>query len=314
VSLHFAAVTSNTRDAHGFGIDATRIFETWDWVGGRYSLWSAVGLPVALAVGMEHFNELRAGARDMDKHFRNAPPERSMPVILALLGVWYVNFFGARAHAVLPYDQSLRLLPEYLQQLEMESNGKRVTREGEAVDYATAPVIFGAAGTNGQHAFYQLLHQGTQLIPADFIGCCQSHYALGSHHEVLMASLFAQPRALMQGSTPEEAQAEMRAQGIAEQEIARLAPHRALPGNRPSSTLLMRKLEPRTLGMLLALYEHKVFVQSVIWGIDAFDQWGVELGKQFAARILPELATRSTVATHDASTNGLINHFKANRN
>lgn len=312
-TAHFAAVTSRAAAAREFGIDARHIFETWDWVGGRFSLWSAVGLPLALAIGMENFNQLRAGARDMDEHFRTAPLERNIPAIMALLGIWYANFFGAAAHAILPYDQSLRLLPDYLQQLEMESNGKRVTRHGSAVDYATAPVIFGAAGTDGQHAFYQLLHQGTQLIPADFIGCCQSHYALGSHHEILISNFLAQTEALMRGRTGDEAKTEMQAQGLAQGDIAHLAPHRVFPGNRPSTSILVRKLEPRTLGALLALYEHKVFAQSVIWDINAFDQWGVELGKELAGRILPELATGSPVSAHDASTNGLINHFKANR-
>ena len=310
---HFAAATSNVAAAREFGIDAEQVFETWDWVGGRYSLWSAVGLPLALTIGMEHFNQLRAGAHDMDAHFRNTPPGRNMPVIMGLLGIWYANFFGAATQAILPYDQSLRLLPDYLQQLEMESNGKCVTQDGSAVDYATAPVIFGAAGTNGQHAFYQLLHQGTQLVPADFIGCCQSHYNLGSHHEILLSNLFAQSEALMRGRTRDEGKAQMQSQDMPQQDIARMAPHRVFPGNRPSTTILIRKLEPRTLGALLALYEHKVFVQSVIWGVNAFDQWGVELGKQLAGRILPELATGTPVSAHDASTNGLINYFKANR-
>jgi glucose-6-phosphate isomerase len=312
-AAHFAAVTSRAAAAREFGIDPGLIFETWDWVGGRCSLWSAVGLPLALVIGMENFNQLRAGAHDMDQHFRTTPPERNMPVIMALLGIWYANFFGATTQAILPYDQSLRLLPDYLQQLEMESNGKRVTRDGCAVDYATAPVIFGAAGTDGQHAFYQLLHQGTQLIPADFIGCCQSHYDLGSHHEILISNFLAQPEALMRGRTEDEAKAEMQARGMLQADIARLAPHRVFPGNRPSTSILIRKLEPRTLGALLALYEHKVFTQSVIWDINAFDQWGVELGKQLAGHILPELATGAPVSAHDASTGGLINHFKANR-
>ncbi|MCW5606033.1 MAG: glucose-6-phosphate isomerase, partial [Burkholderiales bacterium] len=283
---HFAAVTANAGAARQFGVDDARIFEMWDWVGGRYSLWSAVGLPVALAVGMDHFDELLAGAREMDDHFRTAPPERNMPVLLGLLGIWQINFFGTAAHAVLPYDQSLRRLPDYLQQLEMESNGKRVTRDGAAVDYATAPVIFGAAGTNGQHSFHQLLHQGTRAIPADFIGCCRGHYQLGSHHEILMSNLFAQAEALMRGRTAAEAMEEMRAQGMAAQGAERLLPHRVLPGNRPSTTLLLEKLEPRTLGALIALYEHKVFVQGVVWGINSFDQFGVELGKELARDLL----------------------------
>ncbi|HSN41361.1 MAG TPA: glucose-6-phosphate isomerase [Burkholderiales bacterium] len=310
---HFAAVTANAAAARDFGIGAEHVFEFWDWVGGRYSLWSAIGLPVALSVGMERFREMLAGAHDMDEHFRTAPLERNMPVILGLIGIWYVNFFGAASHAVLPYDQSLRLLPDYLQQLEMESNGKRTTRGGSAVDYATAPVIWGSPGTDGQHAFFQLLHQGTQLIPADFIACCRSHYALNEHHTMLLANFFAQTEALMLGLSAAGAEEAMRAQELPADRIRELLPHRVFPGNRPSTSILIRKLEPRSLGMLIALYEHKVFVQSVVWDINAFDQWGVELGKQLASRILPELATRAEIASHDASTNGLINFLKANR-
>jgi glucose-6-phosphate isomerase len=312
-SRHFVAVTANATAASDFGIGPDAVFSFWDWVGGRYSLWSAIGLPVALAIGMERFRELLAGAHDMDEHFRHTPLERNMPVILGLLGVWSVNFFGATSHAVLPYDQSLRLLPAYLQQLEMESNGKRVTRDGAALDYATAPVIWGAAGTDGQHSFFQLLHQGTGLIPADFIGCCVSHYALNEHHTMLLANFFAQSEALMRGLTKAEAETAMREQGMPEDRIRQLAPHRTFPGNRPSTSILIRKLEPHSLGALLALYEHKVFVQSVIWDINAFDQWGVELGKTLASRILPELATSARVSSHDASTNGLIDFFKTNR-
>ena len=310
---HFVAVTANVSAARDFGISPEHIFEFWDWVGGRNSLWSAIGLPVALAIGMERFHELLAGARDMDEHFRTAPLERNMPAILGLLGIWYVNFFGATSHAVLPYDQSLRLLPAYLQQLEMESNGKRITRDGSTVDYATAPVIWGAAGTDAQHSFFQLLHQGTPLIPADFIACCRSHYDLNEHHTMLLANFLAQTEALMRGLTAAEAEAAMREQGLPEDRIRELLPHRTFPGNRPSTSILVRKLEPRTLGALIALYEHKVFVQSVIWNVNAFDQWGVELGKRLASRILPELTTSAQISSHDASTNGLINHFKMHR-
>ncbi len=310
---HFVAVTANAAAACDFGIGPESIFGFWDWVGGRYSLWSAIGLPVALAVGMDRFHELLAGARDMDEHFRTAPLEGNMPVILGLLGIWYVNFFGVTSHAVLPYDQSLRLLPAFLQQLEMESNGKGVARDGSALDFATAPVIWGAAGTDAQHSFFQLLHQGTQLITADFIGSCVTHYALNEHHTMLMANCFAQSEALMRGLTAGEADASMREQGLADDRIRELLPHRVFPGNRPSTTILVRKLEPRTLGALIALYEHKVFVQSVIWDVNAFDQWGVELGKQLANRVLPELASSAPVSSHDASTNGLINFFKTNR-
>jgi glucose-6-phosphate isomerase len=310
---HFAAVTANVVAAQEFGVDPGWTFEFWDWVGGRYSVWSAVGLATALAIGMDHFEALLGGAREMDEHFASTPIERNLPVVLGLLGIWHINFFGATSHAVLPYDQSLHLLPDYLQQLEMESNGKRVTRDGRPVDYATAPVIWGSPGTNGQHAFFQMLHQGTQTIPADFIGCCQSHSPLGSHHEILMSNFFAQTEALMQGKSPAEAREDMLAQKLQADEIERLLPHRVFPGNRPSTSIVLKKLDPRALGELLALYEHKVFVQSVIWRINAFDQWGVELGKTLANRILPELTTASPVASHDASTNGLINYYKANR-
>ncbi len=292
---HLAAVTANTRLALDFGISEARVFPFWDWVGGRYSLWSAVGLPLALAVGMDNFEQLLRGARTMDEHFRDAPLERNLPVILALLGIWYNDFFGAASHAVLPYDESLALLPAYLQQLDMESSGKRVTREGGPVDYDTGTVIWGAPGTDAQHSFFQLLHQGTRLIPADFIAACQPHHALGSHHEVLMANFFAQTAALMNGAP------------------ATTAAHDGFPGNRPTNSILIEKLTPRALGLLLALYEHKVFVQNTIWGINAFDQPGVELGKRLANRILPELAGGDPVAAYDASTNGLINFFKTHR-
>jgi glucose-6-phosphate isomerase len=310
---HFAAVTASPAAAQAFGIAADAVFEFWDWVGGRYSLWSAIGLPIALAVGMDNFNALRGGAREMDQHFRHAPLERNVPVLAGLLGVWYIDFFGATAHAVLPYDQRLERLPAYLQQLEMESNGKRVRCDGTEVDYATAPVVFGAAGTNGQHAFYQLLHQGTRLIPADFIACCRSDHQLAGHHALLLANYFAQTEALARGKTADEAKAEMLKCGMPETKIAKLLPHRVFPGNRPTTSILLPRLEPRTLGALIAFYEHKTFVQSVIWGINAFDQWGVELGKQLADRVLPELEGNMPATAHDASTNGLINHFKANR-
>lgn len=313
VARHFVAVTANASAARDFGVDPEQVFEFWDWVGGRYSVWSAVGLPVALSTGMERFRELLAGARDMDEHFRTTPLERNMPVILGLLGIWYMNFFGTTSHAVLPYDQSLRLLPDHLQQLEMESNGKRTTRGGLPADYATAPVIWGAAGTDAQHSFFQLLHQGTQMIPADFIACCRSHYDLNEHHTMLLANFLAQSEALMRGLSAAEVEAAMRDQALPEDRIRELLPHRTFPGNRPSSSILLRKLEPRTLGALIALYEHKVFVQSVIWDVNAFDQWGVELGKRLASRILPELATSAPISSHDASTNGLINFFKTNR-
>jgi glucose-6-phosphate isomerase len=310
---NFAAVTANPDAARAFGVASEAVFEFWDWVGGRYSLWSAIGLPIALALGMDVFNALRKGARDMDEHFRQAPPARNAPVLAGLLGVWYIDFFGACAHAVLPYDQRMKRLPDYLQQLEMESNGKRVRRDGARVDYATAPVIFGAAGTNGQHAFYQLLHQGTQLIPADFIVCCRSDDSLPGHHSMLLANFIAQTEALAFGKTEAEAKAEMSKQGMSEAKIAKLAPHRVFEGNRPTTSILLPQLSPQALGALIAFYEHKTYVQSVLWGVNAFDQWGVELGKQLASRVLSELEGAAPVTAHDVSTNGLINHLKAHR-
>lgn len=308
--LHFAAVTANARGARDFGIRPERIFEFWDWVGGRYSLWSAVGLPIAVATGMDAFEEMCAGAREMDEHFSSAPLERNMPVLMALLGIWYADFIGAGAHAVLPYDMRLQRFPDYLQQLEMESNGKRVTLAGENVDYGTCPVVWGAPGTNGQHAFFQMLHQGTQLVPADFIACCRPHHALPEHHAILLANCCAQTEALMRGKSDAEARADLEAQKLSPEEVAKLAPHKVFPGNRPSSTLLLDALTPRTLGALIALYEHKVYAQSVIWGINAFDQWGVELGKRLADRILPELADEAAAQDHDSSTRGLIGHIR----
>ncbi|HYC45692.1 MAG TPA: glucose-6-phosphate isomerase [Burkholderiales bacterium] len=310
---HFAAVTANASAARDFGIAPERTFEFWDWVGGRYSLWSAVGLPIAAAVGMDAFEAMCDGARAMDEHFATAPFERNMPVVMALLGVWYGDFFNARAHAVLPYDMRLRRFPDYLQQLEMESNGKRATLGGEFVDYATCPVVWGAPGTNGQHAFFQMLHQGTQVVPADFIACCRPHHTLPEHHAILLANCCAQAEALMRGKTTDEVRAELEAQDVRAADIERLTPHKVFPGNRPSSTLLLDALTPRRLGALIALYEHKVYAQSVIWGINAFDQWGVELGKRLADRILPELESDAAVESHDSSTNGLLNHIKTNR-
>jgi len=310
---HFAAVTSNLAAARDYGIAADAVFEVRDWVGGRYSVWSAVGLPIALAVGMERFEEFLGGAREMDEHFRRTPLERNAPVLAGLLGVWYINFFGAGAHAILPYDQRLRRLPEYLQQLEMESNGKRVTRDGNPVATATAPVVFGAAGTNAQHAFCQLLHQGTQLVPADFIACCRSPHELPGHHAILLANFFAQTEALAVGRSAAEVEEQMRAERREPSRRARLLPHRVFPGNRPTTSILLSELDARSLGALIAFYEHKTFVQSVIWNVNAFDQWGVELGKQLADRLLPELEGGAQVASHDVSTNGLINHYRRHR-
>lgn len=305
---HLCAVTANPERAAAFGVPADRVFRTWDWVGGRYSLCSAVGLPVALALGMERFDALRAGARAMDEHFARAPLEKNLPVTMGLLDIWNVNFLGCSSRAVLPYDERLRWLPAYLQQLEMESCGKSATREGARAGHATAPVTWGSAGTDGQHAYFQLLHQGTHVVPADFIACCRPHHRLRGHHEALLSNFFAQTEALALGMNAEEAAAAMRAQRLPESTIARLLPHRVFDGNRPSTSILLDQLTPRTLGALIALYEHKVFVQSVIWDVNAFDQWGVELGKSLAGRILPELEGRAPVAGHDGSTNGLINH------
>jgi glucose-6-phosphate isomerase len=310
---HFAAVTANVNAAHGFGIADERIFEFWDWVGGRYSMWSAVGLPIAVAAGMDAFEAMCEGARGMDEHFESAPLERNMPVVMALLGVWYADFFGRTAHAVLPYDMRLKRFPDYLQQLEMESNGKRVTRDGETVDYDTCPVVWGSPGTNGQHAFYQMLHQGTEVVPADFVVCAKPHHALPEHHAILLANCFAQSEALMHGKSEAEVRDELRAQGLAGDELDRLLPHKVFPGNRPSSTLVLDALTPRALGALIALYEHKVFAESVIWGINAFDQWGVELGKKLADRILPELSKGVAATSHDSSTSGLIDYTRSKR-
>ena len=313
IAQHFVAVSTNRPAVEKFGIDPANMFEFWDWVGGRYSLWSAIGLPIALAVGMDNFYALLDGARAMDQHFATAPLEKNLPVMLGLIGIWQINFFATSSHAVLPYDQSLHRFPAYLQQLEMESNGKRITRDGESVDYATGAVVWGEPGTNGQHAFYQLLHQGTQTVSADFLAPCQSHYPVGEHHRMLLANFFAQTEALMTGKNAQEVRTELEVQGLDATTVAQLLPHKIFPGNRPTTSILFKKLDPQTLGALIALYEHKVFVQSVIWNINPFDQWGVELGKQLAGKILTELQPDGAVTSHDASTNGLINYFKANR-
>jgi len=313
VAAHFVALSTNLAETAKFGIVSENVFAFWDWVGGRYSLWSAIGLSTAIAVGMDAFDEMLAGGRDMDAHFRSAPLERNMPVVLALLGIWYTNFFGCTAHAVLPYDQYLARFPAYLQQLEMESNGKRVTRDGQTVDYATCPVIWGEPGTNGQHAFYQLLHQGPQVIPADFIAPVHTQNPLGQHHELLLANFLAQTQALMRGRTAEEARAELAAQGLDPEAVEKLVPHKVFPGNRPTTSILFDRLTPRTLGRLIALYEHKVFVQGVIWEVNSFDQWGVELGKQLALGVLAGLRGGEAPADRDASTRGLIERIVARR-
>jgi glucose-6-phosphate isomerase len=286
------------------------MFEFWDWVGGRFSLWSAIGLPIAVAIGMDRFEELLAGGRAMDDHFRGAPLDANLPVILALIGVWNTDFLGADTYAVLPYDQYLHRLPAYLQQADMESNGKYVTRDGSRVDYPTGPILFGEPGTNGQHSFYQLVHQSTRLIPCDFIAPARSHNNIGNHHPILLSNFFAQTEALMTGKTEAQVRAELQAQGLSGADLEALVPHKVFDGNRPTNSILVRHFDPFTLGMLIALYEHKIFVQGVIWGINSFDQWGVELGKQLAKAILPELEDATVVTSHDASTNGLINAYK----
>ena len=313
VAKHFAAVSTNLSETSKFGIDPENVFEFWDWVGGRYSLWSAIGLPIALYIGMENFERLLSGGHAMDEHFRQAPLEKNMPVILAMLGIWYGNFFAVGSYAILPYDQYLQHFPAYLQQLEMESNGKRIDRSGNLIDYDTHFTVWGEPGTNGQHSFYQLIHQGTRMVPTDFLAPLSSHNPIGEHHTMLISNCFAQTEALMLGKTETEARAELQQQGLSSNAIEALLPYKIFPGNRPSNTLLFDKLDPYTLGMLIALYEQKIFVQSVIWNINAFDQWGVEFGKQLANKLLPELRAHETVTTHDASTNNLINLFRNGR-
>lgn len=313
VAKHFVAMSTNTEAVSKFGIDTRNMFEFWDWVGGRYSLWSAIGLSIALYVGMEHFEELLAGAHRVDQHFRSTPFEQNIPVIMALLGIWYNNFFGAQSQAILPYDQYLVHFPAYFQQGDMESNGKSVTRQGKWVDYSTGPVIWGQPGTNGQHAFYQLIHQGTQLIPCDFLAAANSHNPLGDHQAILVSNFLAQTEALMKGKTPQEALVELEAAGYAGEQLEELIRAKTFPGNRPTNSFLYPKLTPRVLGTLIALYEHKIFTQGVIWEINSFDQMGVELGKQLAKKILPELAGPEAISNHDSSTNGLINAYKAQR-
>jgi glucose-6-phosphate isomerase len=306
VAKHFVAVSTNAKAVAAFGIDTQNMFGFWDWVGGRYSLWSAIGLSIALYVGMDHFENMLTGAHEMDEHFRHAKFGANMPVLLALVGLWNRNFCGAASHAVLPYDQYLARFPAYLQQLDMESNGKRVDKDGATVDYTTGPIIWGEPGTNGQHAFYQLIHQGTDVIPADFIACLYTLNPTGEHQAMLLANCFAQTEALMMGKTADEARAELLAQDLTKEAAEKLVPYKIFPGDRPTNTLLLGKLIPKTLGMLVALYEHKVFVQGVIWNINSFDQWGVELGKQLANKILPELNPAQPIGAHDTSTTRLI--------
>ncbi|MHB8880276.1 MAG: glucose-6-phosphate isomerase [Thermodesulfovibrionales bacterium] len=306
IRKHFAALSTNALAVEKFGIAPENMFIFWDWVGGRYSLWSAIGLSIACTIGFANFRALLEGAHAMDNHFREAPPQKNLPLILGLIGIWYNNFFGAETHAILPYDQYMHRFPAYFQQGDMESNGKSVDRSGEAVSYQTGPVIWGEPGTNGQHAFYQLLHQGTKLIPCDFIAPAISHNPVGDHHLILLSNFFAQTEALMSGKTKEEVLAELKAAGKDDKEIARQTPYRVFSGNRPTNAILLTKLTPRALGSLIALYEHKIFVQGVVWNIFSFDQWGVELGKQLAKKILPELSGEKELSLHDASTSGLI--------
>ncbi|TAF94049.1 MAG: glucose-6-phosphate isomerase [Cytophagia bacterium] len=308
VAKHFVAISTNATEVEKFGIDTNNMFGFWDWVGGRYSLWSAIGLSIACYIGFNNFEQLLQGAHDMDNHFRSARFEKNMPVMLALLGIWYNNFYGADTHAILPYDQYLHRFAAYFQQGDMESNGKYVGRNGEKVNYQTGPIIWGEPGTNGQHAFYQLIHQGTKLIPADFIAPAQSHNPLGEHHNILLSNFFAQTEALMNGKNYDEVVAEL--SGKSAEEIAKIAPFKVFEGNRPTNSILVKKITPKVLGSLVAMYEHKIFVQGIIWNIFSFDQWGVELGKQLANKIYPELQNDWPINSHDSSTNALIAQYK----
>lgn len=311
IARHFVAVSTNEKGVAGFGIDTSNMFEFWDWVGGRYSLWSAIGLSIACGIGFENFRALLAGAHAADEHFRNMAFKENIPVTLALLGIWYINFFGTESQAILPYDQYLHRFAAYFQQGDMESNGKSADRNGNPVNYQTGPVIWGEPGTNGQHAFYQLIHQGTRLIPCDFIAPAQSHNPIARHHQLLLSNFFAQTEALMNGKSGKEVEAELKEAGKSEEEIKMLVPFKIFEGNKPTNSILVKKITPYNLGSLIAIYEHKIFVQGIIWNIFSFDQWGVELGKQLAGRILPELKDEKPVSGHDSSTNGLINQYKA---
>jgi glucose-6-phosphate isomerase len=313
VAKHFVALSTNTAEVRKFGIDPANMFEFWDWVGGRYSLWSAIGLSIAVSIGFDNFEQLLTGAHEMDEHFRTAPLEKNLPATLGLIGIWYNNFFGAQTEAILPYDQYMHRFPAYFQQGDMESDGKSVNRAGEVVDVSTGPIIWGEPGTNGQHAFYQLIHQGTKLIPCDFIAPLKSHNPVGEHHQILLSNFFAQTEALMRGKTDQEVERELTAAGMSGAALKALVPHKRFAGNKPTNSIMFLQLTPKTLGSLIALYEHKIFTQGIIWNINSFDQWGVELGKQLAKAILPELAEPGRVASHDSSTNGLINYYKENR-
>lgn len=310
VAKHFAALSTNEKAVRDFGIDPANMFEFWDWVGGRYSLWSAIGLSIAIYIGMDNFEQLLGGAHAVDEYFRTTPLAKNIPVVMGLLGIWYNNFYGAETHAILPYDQTLERFADYFQQGDMESNGKSVTKEGRWVDYDTGPVIWGQPGTNGQHAFYQLIHQGTKLVPCDFLAPAQSHHPTGNHHRILLSNFFAQTEALAMGKTPDEVRAEVSKQGVKGEPLETLVAAKTFAGNRPTNSFLFQKLTPATLGKLIAFYEHKIFVQGVIWGINSFDQMGVELGKVLANAILPELEGEGEVSSHDSSTNALINYYK----
>ncbi len=313
IAKHFVALSTNEKAVTKFGIDPANMFEFWDWVGGRYSLWSAIGLSIVLSIGMDRFEELLTGAHQVDEYFRTTPLAQNIPVIMGLLGIWYNNFFDAQTHTILPYDQYMSRFPAYFQQGDMESDGKSVTKDGQSVDYATGPVIWGEPGTNGQHAFYQLIHQGTKLIPCDFLVPARSHNPIGEHHKILIANFLAQTEALMKGKTPEEVRAELAASELSGEELEKLIAAKTFQGNRPTNSFLFQSLTPTTLGSLIALYEHKIFTQGIIWNINSFDQWGVELGKQLAKAIEPELKDDAPVSTHDASTNGLIGYYKQMR-
>ena len=313
VAKHFAALSTNAAEVSKFGIDTANMFGFWDWVGGRYSFWSAIGLSIALYIGFDRFEELLDGGHAMDQHFLNTPLERNLPATLGILGVWYNNFFGAQTHAILPYDQYLHRFAAYFQQGDMESNGKSVTRDGEPCLWSTGPILWGEPGTNGQHAFYQLIHQGTKIIPCDFIAPVETHNLLGQHHRILLSNYFAQTEALLKGKTADEVRRELAGAKMSAGELDKLVPQKTFAGNKPTNSILVQKITPRSLGMLVAMYEHKIFTQGVIWNINSYDQWGVELGKQLAKAILPELEGATPVASHDSSTNGLINDYKKRR-
>jgi glucose-6-phosphate isomerase len=314
IALHFAALSTNEKAVTAFGIDPKNMFEFWDWVGGRYSLWSAIGLSIALTIGYNNFEQLLKGAEVTDKHVASTPFDKNISVLMALIGIWYTNFFGAQSEAILPYDQYMHRFAAYFQQGNMESNGKSIDRSGNPVNYATGPVIWGEPGTNGQHAFYQLIHQGTLLIPADFIAPANSHNAIGDHHVKLLSNFFAQTEALLNGKSENEVMVEFMKTSMDEKDVKRLTPYKVFEGNKPTNSFLLKEINPFTLGSLIALYEHKIFVQGVIWNVFSFDQWGVELGKQLANKVLPELENNDTISSHDASTNGLINAYKSFRN